>query len=194
MTAGFILGFDSDTEDIFERQKDFIEQAAIPWAMAGFLQAPPTTPLYDRMLKQGRLFKDSPSNTNFDPPNFRTLLPLPVLLRGFRETLSALYSPAAFYGRAYRSLLQWRTTSQQKATQYPFLYNVGIVLRSISRQGIFSSYRKAYWTFLFRLLARWALNPPKLWLGFTLLLSGHHFIGYSRSVVAELETELARAS
>ena len=55
VTAGFIIGFDSDTEDIFERQRDFIERAAIPWAMAGFLQAPPTTPLYDRMLKQGRL-------------------------------------------------------------------------------------------------------------------------------------------
>src|SRR6266481_304710 len=36
--GGFILGFDSDTEDIFEQQKDFIERAAIPWAMAGFLQ------------------------------------------------------------------------------------------------------------------------------------------------------------
>ena len=53
VTAGFIIGFDSDTEDIFERQRDFIERAAIPWAMAGFLQAPPTTPLYERMVKAG---------------------------------------------------------------------------------------------------------------------------------------------
>jgi len=192
VTAGFIIGFDSDTEDIFERQKEFIESAAIPWAMAGFLQAPPTTPLYDRMLKQGRIYRDSTSN--FDLPNFKTVMPLPVLLRGFRETLDALYSPSAFYDRAYRSLVQWKTIQQQKATRYGLRYNVEVVFRSILHQGIFSSYRKAYWKFLFQLLRRWAFDPPRLWLGYTLLLSGHHFIRYSKSVVAELESELARAS
>jgi radical SAM superfamily enzyme YgiQ (UPF0313 family) len=49
--AGFIVGFDADDETIFERQRLFIESAAIPWAMAGLLQAPKTTPLYDPMKK-----------------------------------------------------------------------------------------------------------------------------------------------
>lgn len=197
--GGFILGFDSDTEDIFEQQKDFIERAAIPWAMVGFLQAPPTTPLYDRMLKQGRLLEES-TTSNFDPPNFKTILPLPVLLRGFRDTLVSLYSPRAFYNRAYRSLMYWKVAKQQKATQYPLLYKerrglvpiVGTVIRSIFHQGICSSYRKAYWTFLMRLLGRWSFNLPKLSLGFTILLSGHHFISYARNVVAQLESELGR--
>jgi len=52
--AGFIVGFDSDDETIFERQREFIEQSAIPWAMAGMLQAPHTTPLFDRMKAEGR--------------------------------------------------------------------------------------------------------------------------------------------
>ena len=43
-----------------------------------------------------------------------------------------------------------------------------------------------------RLLSRWSFNPPKLSLGFTILLSGHHFIGYARNVVAQLESELAK--
>jgi radical SAM superfamily enzyme YgiQ (UPF0313 family) len=198
--GGFILGFDSDTEEIFEQQKDFIERAAIPWAMAGFLQAPPTTPLYDRMLKQGRLLKEGPTS-NFNPPNFKTILPLPVLLRGFRETLEALYTPGAFYDRAYRSLVYWNVAKQQRTTQYPFLYKegrglvpiVGTVIRSIFHQGICSSYRKEYWTFLVRLLGRWSFNPPKLSLGFTILLSGHHFISYARNVVAQLESELGES-
>ena len=67
---------------------------------------------------------------------------------------------------------------------------VGIIVRSIVHQGILSSYRKAYWKFLSRLLARWSLNPPKFSLGFAMLLSGHHFIPYARSVVAQLESEL----
>ena len=199
--GGFILGFDSDPEDIFEQQKDFIERAAIPWAMAGFLQAPPTTPLYDRMLKQGRLLEES-TTSNFDPPNFITILPLPVLLRGFRETLLSLYSPQAFYNRAYRSLVRWKVAKQQKARPYSFLYKeghrlapiVGTAVRSIFHQGIRSSYRRAYWRFLLRLLGRWSFNPPKLSLGITILLSGHHFISYARNVVAQLESELAKTT
>lgn len=194
VTAGFIIGFDSDAEDIFDQQVEFIEHAGIPWAMAGFLQAPPTTPLYDRMLKEGRLYADSPSNTNFDPPNFKTIMPLAVLLKGFRDALNSLYSPQAFYNRAYRSLLHWKASGRQQATRYGFRYNVEVVLRSITLQGVLSSYRLAYWKFLFRLLARWTFNPPKLWMGFTLLLSGHHFIRYSQRVVAELESQLARAT
>jgi len=45
---------------------------------------------------------------------------------------------------------------------------------------------------LLRLLGRWSFNPPKLSLGFTILLSGHHFISYARNVVAQLESELAK--
>jgi radical SAM superfamily enzyme YgiQ (UPF0313 family) len=186
VTGGFIVGFDSDTEDIFERQTDFIERAAIPWAMAGFLQALNTTPLHDRMLQQGRLLAETTGN-NFDRPNFRTLLPFPGLLRGFRQTLLSLYSPSAFYDRAYRSLVHWETLKEQKATPHPFLLMLGVVIRSIFRQGILSSYRRQYWKFLLRLLTRWSRNPPKLSMGITILLSGHHFIKYAQDVAAELE-------
>src|SRR6266571_8375570 len=190
VTGGFILGFDSDTEDIFEQQKDFIERAAIPWAMAGFLQAPPTTPLFDRMLKDGRLLMESTATSNFDPPNFRSLLPLPVLLEGFRAILASLYGASAFYDRCYRSLLHWKARKPQKPPEIPLWPLLGILVRSIVHQGILSSYRRAYWKFLFRLLARWLFDPRKFSLGFAMLLSGHHFIRYASSVVGQLESEL----
>ena len=43
--GGFILGFDNETDDIFDRQIDFITAAAIPNAMVGQLGALPNTPL-----------------------------------------------------------------------------------------------------------------------------------------------------
>lgn len=194
VTAGFIIGFDSDTEEIFEQQRDFIERAAIPWAMAGFLQAPPTTPLFDRMLKEGRLLLDTTATSNFDPPNFKTVLPLPVLLRGFQETLSSLYAPSAFYDRCYRSLLQWKAREPQKAPEIPLWPMLGIFVRSTVRQGLLSNYRGAYWKFLFRLLRHWLFDPPKLSLGFAMLLSGHHFIRYARSVAGQLEIALDKCT
>jgi radical SAM superfamily enzyme YgiQ (UPF0313 family) len=188
VTGGFIIGFDSDTEDIFERQTDFIERAAIPWAMAGFLQALATTPLHHRMLQQGRLLAETTGN-NFDRPNFRTLLPFPGLLQGFRQTLLSLYSPSAFYNRGCRSLVQWQTREEQKATPHPFSLMLSVLVRSIFHQGILSSYRRQYWKFLLRILTRWSRNPPKLSMGITILLSGHHFIKYAQDVAAELEAE-----
>ncbi len=192
VTAGFIVGFDSDTEEIFDLQAEFIEAAAIPWAMVGFLQAPPTTPLFDRMMNEGRLLMESTATSNFDPPNFETLLPLPVLLKGFRKVLASIYAPSAFYERSYRSLLQWKARKPQKASKIPFVPLMGIVIRSILHQGIRSSYRKSYWKFLWRLLSRWPFNGAKFSLGFAMLLSGHHFIRYANTVVDDLDCELER--
>jgi len=192
VTAGFIIGFDSDTENVFEQQRDFIERAAIPWAMVGFLQAPPTTPLFDRMLKEERLLMESTATSNFDPPNFRTLIPLPVLLKGFRGLLLSLYDAPAFYDRCYRSLEQWKARRPQKPPEIPLWPKLGILVRSMLRQGLLSSYRKAYWKFLFRFHARWFLEPAKISLGFAMLLSGHHFIRYATTLAAQLEGELNR--
>ena len=47
--GGFIVGFDSDTPSIFQRQIDFIQRSGIVTAMVGLLNAPPGTRLYQRM-------------------------------------------------------------------------------------------------------------------------------------------------
>src|SRR6266849_2944195 len=44
--AGFIVGFDNDPADIFQRQIDFIRKSAIPLAMVGLLNALPDTQLW----------------------------------------------------------------------------------------------------------------------------------------------------
>jgi radical SAM superfamily enzyme YgiQ (UPF0313 family) len=191
VTGGFIVGFDADGEDIFEQQVRFIDEAAIPWAMIGMLQAPPTTPLFDRMLSEGRLHVESPATSNFSLPNFRTKLPLPVLLRGYRDTLARLYEPRAFYDRGFRSLWRWKPRPQLNP-RLPVWRKAAIVFRSAWRQGVLAPYRAAYWQFLVRLLRFWLRNPAKLWLGYTVLLSGHHFLGYASAVAAELDRELRR--
>jgi radical SAM superfamily enzyme YgiQ (UPF0313 family) len=187
--AGFIVGFDSDDETIFARQLEFIEQTSITWAMAGLLQAPPTTALFDRMKREGRLIEDSQSTSNFTAPNFRTVLPLPVLLRGLCTLLDGLYRPDPFFDRAFRSLEVWRPQAAQKPPSLPLSYNLRVLFASMWQQGIRSQYRRSYWHFLFRLWRTWGREPAKMWLGFMVLLSAHHFVLYSREVIDQLEQE-----
>ena len=56
--GGFILGFDTDGGDIFDRMVDFIERSGIPIAMVGLLQAMPGTQLFRRLLKEGRILDE----------------------------------------------------------------------------------------------------------------------------------------
>ncbi len=185
--AGFIVGFDSDDETIFERQLQFIDKTAITWAMAGVLQAPPTTPLFDRMRREGRLIEDSDATSNFSPPNFRTVLPLPVLLRGLSTLLSGLYTPEAYFRRAWNSLESWQPRPTQHPPELPFWYNVRVFFSSLWQQGITSNYRLAYWKFLGLVIRKWSRQPAKLWLGFMVLMSANHFLKYASVVAADLE-------
>ncbi|HMP80664.1 MAG TPA: radical SAM protein, partial [Pirellulaceae bacterium] len=56
--SGFIVGFDNDTVDVFDRQYKFIVDAGIQVAMVGLLTALPRTPLYERLERDGRLRHD----------------------------------------------------------------------------------------------------------------------------------------
>ena len=53
--GGFILGFDTDREDIFDRMVEFIQKSGIPIAMVGLLQAMPGTQLFRRLGREGRI-------------------------------------------------------------------------------------------------------------------------------------------
>ena len=42
------------------------------------------------------------------------------------------------------------------------------------------------------LFGRWLRIPAKLWMGYTLLLSGHHFIRYANNLAVHLDSELRK--
>ena len=191
--AGFIVGFDSDDQTIFERQREFIERAAIAWAMAGMLQAPPTTPLYDRMKTEGRLIEDNETISNFSAPNFRTTMPLPTLLHGLSGLLAELYEPGAYFRRALRSLEVWKTRPSQTVPDTPLSQDLRLMASSMWTQGVRSDYRRAYWGFLGTIIRRYRNDPVKLGRGLSLLVSAHHFLIYARQVADELERDWVKA-
>ena len=64
ISAGFIVGFDSDGKDIFDIQYDFIQENGVLLAMVGMLSAIPKMPLYERLEDDGRLVVED-LNLNF---------------------------------------------------------------------------------------------------------------------------------
>jgi radical SAM superfamily enzyme YgiQ (UPF0313 family) len=60
--CGMIVGFDHDDPSIFDVMPKFLDEARISSALIGMLHAIPTTPLYDRLKKVGRLNDDEASD------------------------------------------------------------------------------------------------------------------------------------
>ena len=102
--GSFIIGFDSDTEEIFQSQIDFITEAAIPNASIGPLMALPGTPLFKRMKKTGRLIEEATGDEErtiaSGYSNIVTRIPRKRLLEGHLEILTTIYTPKAYFERA----------------------------------------------------------------------------------------------
>lgn len=94
VTAGFMLGFDSDTTEVFDEQEAFISSTNVAVVAVGILTAIPTTPLYERLEKEGRLRLDN-SYCNFVPKNMTA----EQLRAGYISLNQRLFDPDAYFAR-----------------------------------------------------------------------------------------------
>jgi radical SAM superfamily enzyme YgiQ (UPF0313 family) len=170
VVGGFIVGFDSDPPSIFERLSVFIQESGIVTAMVGLLNAPRSTSLYQRLVKEGRLLKDvSGDNTDFSI-NFIPKMDYEILIKGYKKILSRIYSPEPYYRRVREFLREYRP-SQRKAFRFNFSY-VGAFFKTILFLGIIERERVYYWKlFLWSLFRR----PQLFHLALTFAIYGFHF-------------------
>src|SRR6185295_9802506 len=101
--AGFIVGFDNDPDDIFERQIKFFGDSGIPLAMVGLLNALPDTQLWRRLEKEGRLLGEASGNNTVCTINFKTRMDPALLIQGYQTIMRTIYSPREYYERALDS-------------------------------------------------------------------------------------------
>ncbi|MEN6510609.1 MAG: radical SAM protein, partial [Chloroherpetonaceae bacterium] len=84
--GGFIVGFDSDNETIFNKMIKFIQDTGIVSAMVGLLNAPKGTLLYKRLEREGRITESfSGSNTDI---NFSPKMNLNTLIDGYKHIIN----------------------------------------------------------------------------------------------------------
>jgi len=166
--AGFIVGFDNDPENIFDRQVEFIEESAIPLAMVGLLLALPNTQLYRRLLKEGRLLDEGHGNNWDCSLNFIPRMNPDRLVAGYRSILQRIYGAEAYYERARRFLEQYRPVHHQRRTLADF-QALGL---SILKQGVLAKSRFSYWKFFLQAATRYRYAFDT---AITLAIMGYHF-------------------
>jgi radical SAM superfamily enzyme YgiQ (UPF0313 family) len=137
--CGMILGFDNDDETIFDAQREFIKDARIANSMTGMLWAFRKTPLYDRLLAEGRL---DPS----DEPEFGTnVIPLKIsreqLRDGYISVMDDLYTPAAYFGRLDDLIINGRLDMGRGRSRYwkrhPFSFLKWQTLWTVQSLGLY---------------------------------------------------------
>ena len=190
VTAGFILGFDTDRENIFDRQIDFIQKAAVPVAMVGLLAAVPNTDLYRRLEKDNRILSDPTGNNTHDfHLNFETIMPKDVLIEGYKRVLSEIYTPRNYFQRCLNLLERIPRRSEHPARPVD-ITQIKTLLRSLKKQT-FSFYG---WRYLFFLLKSLFINIRQFPKAVTLAVKGHHFFLITREILKadEFSTALHR--
>ncbi len=146
--GGFIIGFDSDPPNIFERQIKFIQSGGVVKAMIGLLNAIPGTRLYKRLKEEGRLVQDCTGDNCDGSLNFIPKMDMQTLKDGYQAVLDNLYSPKEYYIRVLEFLSQYKPSRRKKLNRL----EVMAFLRSILYLGILDKGMNKiyYWKLLIR--------------------------------------------
>ena len=178
VTAGIILGLDTDTADTEARLKDFIELSQIPMLTINLLQALPKTPLWDRLKKAGRLNNDRQSESNVV-----FLRPHDEVVAMWRRAIAYANDPERLFARFYhqvdatyvnrvlppaRGRLKWSNLCSAAV----LLFNV------VVKVGLKSDYRRPFWR-----AARHALRRGQIEAVLGIAFMAHHLIQFTREAL-----------
>jgi len=200
VTAGMIVGFDSDDTAIFEEQFDFLRDAGIPFTTAGILTALERTPLHARLAREGRLLDVDFQNTmghgaadlNFVPRGMTK----EELLAGYNWLVRSLYKYENYAARLVEGLRRYTkdVPAGQEKGRGPDWKSIKILARTLSyyllRGG---SRRRRFFINAIREAARTGLPSHKLVSLMTYLIAHKHFHEYVTATHGDPETVPARS-
>ncbi|MBI9051588.1 MAG: B12-binding domain-containing radical SAM protein [Anaerolineaceae bacterium] len=167
--GGFIVGFDSDNNSIFDRQIEFIQQSGIVTAMVGLLQAPYGTQLYSRLLAEGRINVEMSGDNTDGSTNIVPKMDLTALKQGYQKILDTIYSAPMFYQRVKTFINSYKPLQNTVTIQAVEIY---AFFRSVWKLGILSPDRKYYWDLLIWTLVH---HPKQFGQAVTFTIYGYHF-------------------
>ena len=178
ITAGIILGLDTDTADTETRLADFIDLSRIPILTINLLQALPKTPLWERLARADRLVDDPGLESNV-----RFLRPYDEVLGLWRRAIARAYDPerlfARFADQVERTYLHRLVPPVRgRLTLGNLKFAAIFAFRILYYVGIKSDYSQPFWR-----AARLALRRGQIDAVFAIAFVGHHLIEFTREAL-----------
>ena len=170
VSGGFIVGFDSDTPGVFQRQIDFIQKSGIVSAMVGLLNAPKNTRLYERLEAENRLTTDATGNNTDLSMNFIPKMNHNELLKGYKNIIHNIYATKPYYKRVRQLLLNYnRLYKGQTKINFTIL---SAFFKTVYIIGFLNRGRSEYWKLLI-----WTLfnRPGSIVDAITYTVYGYHY-------------------
>jgi len=177
VSAGFIVGFDNDSPEVFEEQINFIQKSGIVTAMVGLLNAPKGTKLFKRLNKENRLLNNITGDNMDGSINFIPKMNYEELMTGYTNIIKTIYSQKDYYYRL-KNLLRNYELPAWNSNKLSFR-EIKAFLRTLWLIGILEKGRKYYWKIFAYSLFKY---PRKFPLAITMAVYGYHF----RRVVARI--------
>ena len=194
VTAGFIVGFDSEKGSVADGMIKLIEEAAIPVCMVGLLYALPNTQLTRRLTNEGRLhpvpdsYLPGSADQCTQGLNFDTLRPREEILLDYKRILEKVYEPAAYAGRLERLTALLDNSRRKRQT------DAGLSRRRFDGREMINRIitnlpepRELFWPVLTKCVssnpqsARWIVALTALYL---------HLGPFSRYVIGQIEQKI----
>ncbi len=188
VSAGFIIGFDTDPADIFDLQIRFIRESGILMSMVGLMMALPGTQLYRRLEREGRLLSESSGNNTHDlDMNFVPVMDPEVITRGYRRVLRDVYLPKNYFERCLVTLKQvpWRERPRRTLDWQ----DIRAFVTSFLTQSL-SLYGFRYLAFLWKAFMK---DPSCFPEAVRMAVREHHFYKITKRVLGKRELPATRA-
>lgn len=165
--GGFMVGFDSDPPDIFDRMIQYIQEAGVVTAQISTLKAIPGTRMEKRLRTENRLLAGFTGDTSDHDLNFTPKMPAPALRAGFEKITRTIYAPENYYPRLKKFIVEFNHAVPVKMLRF----RPGMLLRLFWLLGIRPGERKYFWQ-LWGWLLRHSIKNIRT--GMFLAAFGHH--------------------
>ncbi|HTH33752.1 MAG TPA: B12-binding domain-containing radical SAM protein [Xanthobacteraceae bacterium] len=179
VTAGIILGLDTDSAGSEDSLKAFIDLSGIPILTINLLQALPRTPLWDRLKRDGRLIADDAGLES----NVRFLRPYDEVVATWRRCIAYAYDPERLYARFTHQIDATYVNRMDSPVRAKFTINnlrVALVLACnvAVRVGLLADYRRPFWR-----AVRHAFSRGQIDAVFGMGFVSYHLIEFSRDAL-----------